>query len=691
MSKPSSSHNALIHETSPYLLQHASNPVQWYPWGEAALRLAREQGKPILLSIGYSACHWCHVMAHESFEDPATAAVMNEHYINIKVDREERPDLDKIYQTAHHLITQRSGGWPLTMFLTPESHYPFYGGTYFPPQPRHGLPAFADLLEKIAGYYQQNSAQIEEHNVSLAAALAQLDSLEPQDRNEISPWPLNTAREELDRSFDSENGGFGKAPKFPQLPSVERLMRHYAMTANQGEADTDGLQMSLYCLLRMSVGGLYDQVGGGFYRYSVDEFWMIPHFEKMLYDNASFLVNLSNAWQVSQEPLFKRVLGETADWIIREMRDAEGGFYSSLDADSEGEEGKFYVWTREEVKSLLDADTYRVFAYSYGLDRSPNFEEQHWHLFSYNSVEQVARKQALSVEAVEQKLSEARAILFKARQARVAPGRDDKILTAWNALAIKGMAMAGLALGNETYIQVAEQALDFIREKLWVDGHLRATYKDGQARFDAYLDDYAFLLDAVLTLLQVRWREGDVQFAQALADVLLNEFYDKERGGFYFTGEQHERLITRPKSFADDAMPSGNGVAAQALGRLGHLLGETRYLEATANTLQAAWAAINQIAYAHNTLLLALEEYLFPPQSIILRGEGKALQTWKTICQQHYAPHRLCVAIPNSAQNLPGILANFAPKAGVVAYVCTGTQCSAPIENLTELQTTLKI
>lgn len=686
--------NALINETSPYLLQHAHNPVQWYPWGEQAISLAKQHNKPILLSIGYSACHWCHVMAHESFESPQTAALMNDLFINIKVDREERPDIDKIYQMAHHLITQRTGGWPLTMFLSPQDHYPFFGGTYFPPQPRYGMPAFSDLLTKVAAYYHQHQDQIKTQKSSLAEAL---QATPPLDNSiSINAEPLNQARAELAQNFDQTHAGFSGAPKFPHLPNIERLLHHYATTAKQSKPDNEGLNMALFTLTKMAKGGIYDQLGGGFCRYSVDELWMIPHFEKMLYDNGPFLTIYSQAWQlINQEPqrendrnLFKRTALETADWVIREMQSPEGGFYSTLDADSEGQEGKFYVWTPEQAKELLDEELYPLFAHHFGLDRVANFESN-WHLHVYQERQNLAKHFNLPNSEIDTRLDRAREILFKHRQGREHPGRDDKILTSWNALMIKGLATTGQIFARQDYLHAAEQALDFIKNTLWVNGRLLATYKDGKAHLNAYLDDYAFLLDAILTLLQARWRDGDMTFAIELAEVLLEEFTDTAQGGFYFTAQNHEALISRPKSFADDSIPSGNGIAALALGRLGHILGETRYLEAAEKTIQAASSSITQIASAHTTILLAVEDYLFPPQTIILRGELETLKTWQAHCQKDYAPQRICLTIASDAKDLPGTLTEKKPQGAAVAYICSGHQCSAPITSLEEFTNTL--
>ncbi len=678
--------NALIHETSPYLLQHAQQPVEWYPWGETALNLARAQNKPILLSIGYSACHWCHVMAHESFEDQATADLMNQLFINIKVDREERPDLDKIYQTTHQMLNRRGGGWPLTVFLSPKDHQPFFSGTYFPPAPRYGMPAFQDVLQKLARFYEQNQVQLETQNRTFAEALEQYAMPFPNTSEmEISSEPLNRARQRLAELFDENTGGFGGAPKFPHLPNIERLLHHFHLTRQPEEMDDEGLHIAVFTLKKMAMGGIYDHLGGGFCRYSVDEFWMIPHFEKMLYDNAQFLTTYSTVYQLIQEnsdleteaELFKRTALETAEWVLREMRSSEGGFYSSIDADSEGEEGKFYLWTPQQIESILDFVEYPIFIYQFGLNRPANFEEQ-WHLHAYYERPQVARKFELNLAEISTQLDSARQKLLHVRNSRIAPHRDEKILTAWNALMIKGLATAGHIFARQELVIAAEQALDFIKNTLWVDGRLLATYKNGRAHLNAYLDDYAFLLDAVLTLLQVRWRDEDLQFATALADVLLAEFMDEKHGGFYFTGHSHETLLTRPKSYSDDSLPSGNGIAAFALSRLGYLLGEPRYLHAAERTIKAAWSHVVHMPEAHNTMLLAVEDALFAPQMIILRGTAEKLKLWQSDAQHSGSPQKMCFAIPETAV-LPENLALKVPQGEIVAYFCDGMSCQPPV------------
>jgi len=440
--------------------------------------------------------------------------------------------------------------------------------------------------------------------------------------------------------------------------------------------------MALFSLKRMALGGLYDQIGGGFCRYSVDEQWMIPHFEKMLYDNGPLLSLYSEAWAVTREPLFKRIAEQTAAWVMRDMQSAEGGYYSSLDADSEGEEGRFYVWTTGEVRQLLSEQEYRVVAPRFGFDRKPNFEG-HWHAHVYESIEALSQKLDLPGTEIETHIESARHKLLAARQQRVHPGRDDKILVSWNALMIKGMAQAARYFADLRYQQSAERALDFIQTQMWSNGRLQATCKDGHAHLSAYLDDYVFLIDAILELLQVRWNDADMTFALQLADVVLAHFSDPA-GGFYFTADDHENLIQRPKPLSDDSLPAGNAIAAKVFGRLGHLLGETRFLDAAEQTLKAAWDPIRQGPYGHTGLLLALEETLYPIETIVIRADHD-IKAWQDAVARDYAPRRLVFAIANDTEDLPGLLGERKPRDGGVAYRCRGTSCQAPILSIEDL------
>jgi uncharacterized protein YyaL (SSP411 family) len=651
--------NHLAQETSPYLLQHADNPVDWHPWGVQALELAKAQNKPILLSVGYSACHWCHVMAHESFEDARTADLMNRYFINIKVDREERPDIDQIYQTAHAMMTQRSGGWPLTMFLTPQQ-VPFFGGTYFPPTPRYNLPGFAELLTRVAQAFHERGADIEQQTRPLLDALSHKSDLDTPQK--LSPSLIDAGIAHLKAAFDPHHGGFGDSPKFPNAPDWVLLLR-------SASNDDAARSMAVKTLQGMAAGGIYDHLAGGFCRYSVDERWEIPHFEKMLYDNGQLLSLYTDGWLLTGEPRWQEVVEECIDWLQSELNDPEGAFYAALDADSEGVEGKFYVWDRSEVQILLPPDMFPAFADYYGLNTAPNFEGKHWHLCI----------KGIDGDAAD--LARARKLLLSARSQRVRPGLDDKILTSWNALAIKGLAQAAKAFNRPDWLKTAQTAMDFVRGNLWKNDRLYATYKYGGARFNGYLDDHAFLLDALLALLQAEYRQQDLDFAVLLADTLLQRFEDTE-GGFFFTSHDHEHLIQRPKSPYDNAIPSGNGIAASALQRLGHLLGETRYLKAAERTLLTFSGALGRNPASCPSLLCALQEWLSPPTLVVLRGEQT--QAWQQHLAARFLPHCLIVALPNHITTGISTLDKPASQS-VNAWVCKGVECLPAINSLDEL------
>jgi len=683
MTSSSTSSNRLAHETSPYLLQHASNPVDWYPWGEEALAKALREEKPILLSIGYSACHWCHVMAHESFEDPATAAVMNALFVNVKVDREERPDLDKIYQLAHQVLTRRGGGWPLTMFLTHDDQRPFFGGTYFPDTPRHGMPAFTELLQRVAEYYREHHDDIRKQNESLMQVYADIIPEPARDAN-LDASPLAQARTALAQDFDKQFGGFGGAPKFPHPMTLELLLRYWRATAGDEQPDLHSLYMTGLTLTRMAEGGLYDQLGGGFCRYSVDMYWMIPHFEKMLYDNGPLLATYAQAAVATGDLLYTRIANETADWMVRDMQSPQGAFWSTLDADSEGHEGKFYVWDTAELGQLLTPAQYRVLEQRFGLEGTPNFEG-HWHLHVHRSMDDVATALQISVGEATALLDSARQTLLATRNHRVWPGRDEKVLTAWNGLAIRGLAIAARVLQRPELAAAATRAFDFIRDELWRNNRLLAVYKDGRARFPAYLDDHAFLLHGIVELLETRWRTEDVTFAVSLAEAMLDHFEDKANGGFFFTADDQEMLIHRPKTYSDEATPAGNGIAAFALNRLGYLLGEPRYIDAAERTLRAAWSSMTRYPPGHAALLVALEEFLAPPTIVIIRGEPAEITSWQRDLSKVYAPRRMVLAIPSDAKDLPAAISEKHAQEECVAYVCRGTVCSEPIKSLPAL------
>ncbi len=680
--------NRLADSKSPYLLQHAHNPVDWWPWCQQSLDLAKQENKLILLSIGYSACHWCHVMAHESFEDVATATIMNQHYINIKVDREERPDLDKIYQTAHQLLNQRPGGWPLTMILTPDDQVPFFAGTYFPVTTKHNMPPFQDVLKRIDEFYRENPEQITEQNSSLMAAMNSLSQTSAT-QAELNSAPLDQARRQLEQQFDKEHAGFGKAPKFPHPTNLMRLLRHWNTTLFAKHEDERAKDMLYITLHAMASGGLYDQLRGGFFRYSVDDVWMIPHFEKMLYDNGPLLGLYALASQAYEDRSFERITKETAYWVIDEMQAESGGYYSTLDADSEGEEGKFYVWTPEQVKNLLSEQQSNLFASMFGLDREANFEGQ-WHLHVFNSLQSIAEQNQITPSEAEVLINEAKQTLLMERDKRIRPGRDEKILVAWNALMIKGMAQAGRLLQEPDFIHSAQRSCDFILEHMFKDGRLFVTYKDQSADLMAYLDDYAFLLDALLELLSAQWHSKYLDFAITLADSLLEHFEDKALGGFYFTAHDHEQLIQRPKPLTDEAIPAGSAIAAFALARLGHLLSEPRYLEATERTIQNAWTSMNQAPYAHAAMLDVLEEFLYPPNIIIIRGKEDQKQDWLTAVNKAFNTRTICFYINDTENKLNTAIVEKSPDVErSTAYLCSGTQCLPPCHSIEELLTKL--
>jgi uncharacterized protein len=655
--------NRLAGETSPYLLQHAANPVEWYPWGDEALARARREDKPILLSIGYSACHWCHVMAHESFEDERIAALMNELFVNIKVDREERPDLDQIYQTAHAMLTQRSGGWPLTMFLTPGQE-PFFGGTYFPKASRYGLTGFADLLPRVAAAYREQGAAIAEQNARLKAALAMTNPEPPDAGAELPADAPALAFAALARAFDSVHGGFGGAPKFPHTTDLELCLRRYA-----SRGDKSALRIVAVTLSRMAEGGIHDQLGGGFCRYSVDAEWSIPHFEKMLYDNAALLGLYADAWRATGESAYARAARGIVDWTLSEMRAPEGGFHSSLDADH----GEWAVAARH-----------------WGLDGPPNFEGVAWHLRVAVPLAEVARELGLDAAVAEARLEQARTKLFAVRASRVRPGRDDKVLTSWNALMIGALARAARVFDEPEWLASAQAAAAFARRTMWQDGRLLATWKDGRAHLNAYLDDHAYLLAALLELMQTSFRPQDLAWAIEIADALLERFEDATHGGFFFTGHDHERLIHRPKPGHDNATPAGNGIAAQALTALGHWLGEPRYLVVAERAVRAFAGELAERPTGCASLLIALEECLDPPTTVLLRGDPATCAAWQLMLERTFRPTVRVLDLSGQG-TLPGALAkpHEGDEAAATAWVCKGTSCLPPVRSLEALQAAL--
>jgi uncharacterized protein YyaL (SSP411 family) len=644
--------NALAHETSPYLLQHKDNPVDWRPWGPEALDEARRRDVPVLVSIGYSACHWCHVMERESFEDPETAAFMNEHFVCVKIDREERPDVDAIYMEAVQLMTGQ-GGWPLNMFVTPDQ-VPFFGGTYFPPQPRHGMPTWRQVLEAVAQAWRDRRAEIEERGPAMIARLQGAGALRPSEAP-LDGGRIDAAIDRLRASYDRVNGGWGGAPKFPAASVIELLLA-------RGERD-----MSLDTLRAMANGGIYDQVGGGFHRYAVDARWVVPHFEKMLYDNALLARAYLHGFQASGDPFLERVCRETLDWALREMRAPEGGFYSALDADSEGEEGRFYVWTLEELRDVLGDELAEQAIPYFGATRAGNFEGRN--ILLRAGVEEPAE------------LPEIRRRLYEARAQRVWPGLDDKRLTSWNALLIRALAEAGGALDHEPYLQAARDAAAFVlRDLRDAEGRLLRTYNDGRGRLRAYLEDHAFLLEALLSLYEATFEEEWFREARTLADVLLEQFHDPERGGFFSTAHDHERLVARRKDLEDAPIPAGNSSAAFGLLRLARLTAHRPYEEAGESALRLLAEVAPQHPQAFGHLLQALQFHTGPVREVALVGPPGELAELARVVRGALRPDVVLAGATPGRDSAVPLLADRGPLDGhAAAYVCERFACRRPV------------
>ncbi len=667
--------NRLIHETSPYLRQHAHNPVDWYPWGEEAFAKARAENKPILLSIGYSACHWCHVMERESFEDPATARLMNEHFVNIKVDREERPDIDQIYMSAVQVLTGH-GGWPMTMFLRPDGQ-PFYGGTYFPPEDRHGLPSFQRLLQAIASAYRDKSEEIDKTADRLMQALQQMDSARP-DGDQLDPTLVSEAAQALSRSYDETNGGIGQAPKFPNESVLDLFLRVYEASGQQRYLD-----MVLHTLRQMARGGLYDQIGGGFHRYSVDERWLVPHFEKMLYDNAQLVPLYLSAYQITRDPFFARIANETLGYVLREMHSPEGGFYSSQDADSEGIEGKYFVWKPDEVRTLLGEEKAEIVCRYWDISEHGNFEHANI-LHVTLEFEQLAKLFRREVAEIETIIAEAQGKMLAARETRVKPGRDEKVLTAWNGLMISAFARAAAVLDSSPYAAVARTAVAFVEEKLARGDRLLSVYKDGVAKLNGHLDDYAFFITALLDVYELLQEERYLDRAVELAESMIRHFQDPQSGGFYFTSDDHEQLIVRSKPAFDGSIPSGNSVACRALLRLYHLVEDTRYLKQAEQILHLYANPMRDQPFGFAHLLGALDFLTRQPKEVVILAPGgidAATALLRPLRQTFVANQTMLVG--DSSRGAPPKNSLFEGKTLVdgkpTAYVCHRQTCSAPV------------
>ena len=687
--------NKLINETSPYLLQHAHNPVDWYPWGEEAFGKAKREDKPVIVSIGYSACHWCHVMEHESFEDEATARIMNEHFVNIKVDMEERPDVDQIYMTFVQLTTGR-GGWPMNVFLTPDKR-PFFGGTYFPPTPRFNMPAWPQVLLSVAEAYREKRDELLESANQIVGEIRRI-SIAEHDSLAVTFDHLDSAFQSFVRSFDPTNGGFGGAPKFPPAMSLEFLLRYSTRTG-----DENALDMVKKTAMKMANGGIYDQLGGGFHRYAVDAIWLVPHFEKMLYDNAQLVRIYLHLYQITKDDFFKRVAVDTLEYVRREMLNVGGGFYSSQDADSEGVEGKFFVWTPDEIASILGEYDARIFNFYYDISEEGNFEEKNI-LNVKNPTDRNEVAQALKIPERELTaiLDRGRQKLFEAREKRVKPFRDEKILTAWNGLMLAAFAEAAAILDNAEYLKVAKNNADFLLDNLLERQHpagkndvgvtpafrLLRTWKDGRAKLNGYIEDYANLADGLIELYQVSGEMRYLKEAISLADKMITEFWDEESGGFYFTSNDHEELLVRNKDFIDNATPSGNSVAADVLLKLSHLTGDDRYEQFAATVLRLASSQIKRYPNGFGRALSIVEFQLSPVKEIVLAGE-RPNELERAVWQEYIPNKVVAYADAGDASDSPLLNGKTAIDGKPTAYVCENFVCSRPVTSADELRAEL--
>jgi uncharacterized protein YyaL (SSP411 family) len=674
--------NRLIDETSPYLLQHAHNPVDWYTWGDAALAAARKQDKPILLSVGYSSCHWCHVMERESFENEETAGLMNELFVNIKVDREERPDLDAIYMD-YVQSTTGSGGWPLTVFLTPDQT-PFFGGTYFPPQSAHGRPAFPDVLRAVARAYRERKAEIAERRQAIRIALGQSAQFVGGKRS-ADESVLNQGFESLARQFDNSYGGFGEAPKFPNAMALGFLLRYHRRVGSRR-----ALEMVEQSLQAMARGGIYDQLGGGFHRYAVDARWLVPHFEKMLYDNALLARLYTEAYQATGDGWYRRIAEETLDYIARDLLQVSGGFFSAQDADSEGEEGSHYRWSWNEVREVLGGEEAQVFADYFDVTEEGNFEGRNV-LRQRGELRGVARSLGLSPEELEKRLDMARHKLFLARQKRPKPGLDDKILCAWNALAVTAFAEAGFAFDNRHYLDIASANGRFLTSHLWREGRLRRTWKGGQARLNAYLDDYAFLIEGLLALYQASGDREWLLKADDLMRIQIERFSDAESGDFYFTAEDHEALLVRRKEYLDNAIPSGNSASCLNLIRLAELLGREDYRRRAESVLERLTEAMARHPLGFGYWLQALDYQIGPIAEIAIVGPPEQREELLAAIRRRYLPNKALAietgALPSGVVRLLEGRTTVGGRA--TAYVCRNYSCRRPVTSASDLEAIL--
>ena len=668
--------NRLANETSPYLLQHANNPVDWYPWGDEALERARAEDKPILLSVGYSACHWCHVMERESFENPGIAAQMNENFVSVKVDREERPDIDSIYMTAVQAMTGH-GGWPMTVFLTPDGK-PFYGGTYFPPEDRGGMPSFPRVLEAISDAYQNSRGDVLTTTEHLLDRMRQMSRGGQQGFEPLTDEVMRLAMRKAASDFDDRHGGFGLQPKFPQPMTYEFLLRHYLRTE-----DSDALHMVELTLQRMATAGIYDQIGGGFHRYSTDAFWMVPHFEKMLYDNALLVRLYLHAYQITGNPLYRRIVEETLEYVQREMTSPEGGFYSAQDADSEGEEGKFFIWLPQEITDAMGEEDGEIICRYFGVTPHGNFEGRNILRVAMDAAN-LAREEGFSSREFRELLGRAKSKLLAVRNERVAPGLDDKILTSWNGLMLAAFAEAAAVLGREDYAEVAERNASFLLENLLRDGRLLRTYKDGEAKLNGYLEDYAFLIDGLLALHEVSFKREILDAAIELGYAMVALFWDATTGQFFDTGHDHEELVVRPKDLTDNAIPCGSSMAVDVLLRLAVITGDEDMERRASGALRSVRQLMMTFPTAAGHWLGALDFYLSKPKEVVVVGERGEGDTAALLAEIHrnYIPNRVMLGVEDGEQvadRLPLLEGRQKIDGSATAYVCENYVCQLPV------------
>jgi len=677
--------NLLSRETSPYLIQHSDNPVDWFPWSEEAIEKAKKESKPILLSIGYSACHWCHVMAHESFEDLETSELMNKYFINIKLDREERPDLDKIYQVSYQLLTNQTGGWPLTVFINPETLEPFFVGTYFPKVSRYGLPSFKEVLGGVYRYFNENRSKIQSDGLAVKQTLLKMDEVLNKESKELDHGlPMNLFKN-IQEYFDHENGGFGSAPKFPPCHKIDFLIK---LLSDQYVAQKDkklALLIADKTLKMIADRGLYDHLEGGFFRYSVDQKWEIPHFEKMLYDNAQLIRLYALMYMISNNPQYKDVALSVSDWMIDKMLSDQNLFYSAIDADTDQQEGGTYIWSNEEIDKLLDPNEYLLLSQHFGLDQANNFENS-FHLQIKKQLFEIASEQNISLAVATQLKQSSLKKLIKERETRAQPEIDSKLLTGINALTISGLSICALVLDNEKLKYTALECMNSLLSLNFRDGILFTQPKDASNEVEGFLDDYAFTINAILHTLELSWNTKHLMKAMRLVSRMVDQFHDTQNGGFYFSSQAHYGLFHRSKNFFDDATPSGNAIAAKALLRLGFLTGKTDFIDIAEQMLKTVNIHMESRLDATTSLNTVVMEYLQPIEVIILRGSKNDLEQWQTYTRKLLKKRAICYAIPDTESGLPEGLSSKIFEGVTVAYICHGFSCSKPINDFKNYQ-----